>query len=69
MGPAHLDLNPTRLRKVHPLLASALTIHNVRLRAMPNTHLIKLRERMETQPAPAPFPRGIVHARDDSKRL
>lgn len=68
-GPAHLDLNPSWLRKVHPSLASALTIHNVRLRAKPNTHLIKLRERMETQLAPAPLPRGIAHAHDDSKRL
>lgn len=68
-GPAPLDLNPTWLRKAHPSLASALTIHNVRLRAKPNTHLIKLRERMETQPAPAPLPGGIAHAHDDSKRL
>lgn len=69
MGPARLDLNPTWHQKLHPSLASALTIHNVRLWVKPNTHLIKLRERMETQPAPAPLPGGIAHAHDDSKRL
>lgn len=57
------------LCKVHSSLASAPTTRNPRPRAKPNTHLIKLQEKAEAQPSPAPLPGGIAHARDDRKRL